>query len=442
MFFMVAASFFFVCGVSAAQHDIYAGFSVPSTYTFTDTVTYNVGNRSYGTAAYIDISWNWANYRNFYTNKGASISVAGVSVDGQLELMSVSASDPTIDCTLDGNRIRIYFNSDYNGSLSITLTYACNYTWYGGSMTGSPSPVDSLQDVTLKTNFTLNFGNMNFYNSASIGMGDLNAKLNQILDALGATSHPDYLGNDALFYFDNRYFNRLGVRTGSGVSFNDDGFIDLNNASSIYALYNVSGDRTGTYSFTPGEYIVSISYPASSVDSDIGISFSGVDLSLYELTELRRQASGGHTNVSILKLTVKSSFSASVIYFNLGIASSGILYGGISKMPIDMQAGSAINPDQSGIVDDVDNAGQQQQAQEEQLWTNINSYKGDLTFNLDDWSEAAGGLSYVSGIFMQIWNNSPTQVIVLSLMLGIAMLSIGRGAMAAVRVSRNRRDDD
>ena len=442
---MVTASFFFVCGVSAAQHDVYAGFSVPSTFTFTDTATFDVGNRSYGTAAYIDVTWSWADYRNFYNSKGASISVAGADFYGDIELISASASDPTIDCSLDGNRIRIYFNSDYKGKLNITLTYACNYTWYVGTITGSPAPADSLQDVTLRTNFTLNFGSMNFYNSNSIGMGDLNAKLNQILDALGQSSTPDFLGDYAYFYFDNRFFSHAYVPNGYS-SIDSDGFFrwSSSNGNATIGFYNeVSGnaDRIVSSFFSSGQYFF-ISSVKNNAYLDT-IEFEGVDQSYYSVQLYSTFQSNGY-NYTVTLVDVKQPFACNTIYFIYGNAniSDSVFYGAVVPADDDFIAGEAVNPDQSDLVEDVDNAGQQQQQQEDQLWSNINSYKGDLIFNLDDWSEAAGGLSYVSGIFMSIWNNSPTQIIVLSLMLGIAMLSIGRGAMAAVRVSRNRRDDD
>lgn len=440
MFIMVAASFFIVCGVSAAQHDIYAGFSVPSTFTFTDTVTYNVGNRSYGTAAYIDITWTWADYRNFYNSKGASISVAGADFYGDIELISVSASDPTIDCSLDGNRIRIYFNSNYNGNLNITLTYACNYTWYVGTITGSPAPANSLQDVTLRTNFTLNFGSMNYYDSQSIGMGDLNSKLNQILDALGNNSGAsDFLGPEALVYFDKRYFDRNSSKSGT-ASYNSDGISSISSASDVFFGANTgSSGALSTIFLTPRRYYFVYSVFGSNVTFDsLTIAYGD---NKFTVNDVIYTSTSGITLV-ILDVTVSELINTTGIRFNFTTETSGLFYGGIIPYSVDDSASAAINPDQSGLVSDVDNAGQQQQSQEEQLWTNINSYKGDLTFNLDDWSEAAGGLSYVSGIFMSIWNNSPTQIIVLSLMLGIAMLSIGRGAMAAVRVSRNRRDDD
>lgn len=445
MFFMVTASFFFVCGASAAQHDVYAGFSVPSTFTFTDTVTYNGVNRSYGSAAYIDVTWKWANYHNFYNNRGALISVASADYYGQIELMSVSASDPTIDCSLDGNRIRIYFNSSYNGNLSITLTYACNYTWYRGNITGSPPPADSLQDVTMQTSFTLTFGSMIHHDSTSIGMGDLDNKLNQILDSLGESSTPDFLGDYAYFYFDKRYFSNVYVPNGS-ASTDSDGFYrwSSSNGDATIGFYNqVDGtsDRFVSSFFSSGQYFF-ISSVKNNAHLD-SIEFEGIDPSYYSVQLYSTFQSNGY-NYTVTLVDVKQPFACNTIYFiygNVNISDS-VFYGAVVPADDDFIAGEAINPDQSGLVEDVDNAGQQQQQQEDKLWTNINSYKGDLTFNLDDWSEAAGGLSYVSSIFMTIWNNSPTQIIVLSLMLGIAMLSIGRGAMAAVRVSRNRRDDD
>lgn len=437
MFIMVTTSFFFVCGVSAAQHYVYAGFSVPSTFTFSDTVTYNVGNRSYGTAAYIDITWNWADYRNFYNSKGASISVAGADFYGDIELISVSASDPTIDCSLDGNRIRIYFNSDFNGNLNITLTYACNYTWYVGTINGSPAPADSLQDVTLRTNFTLTFGSMNFYNSNSIGMGDLDDKLDMILDALGESYSvgSDYLGSDALVYFRKDYFNDLWAN--QSILPNSDGLFVVPSVSGCSSL-TFTNNSISAFSISPGTYLVSFTCYFS--NQPTSISFLGFPLDKFvcyadwSLSNLYRVC--GIFTVDNFSTYREVSVSIKGATFN-----PGVFYGGVSRASDDTIASGAINPDQSGLVNDVDNAGQQQQQQEYQLWANINSYKGDLTFNLDDWSEAAGGLSYVSGIFMQIWNNSPTQIIILSLMLGIAMLSIGRGVQAAVRVSRHRDDN-
>lgn len=437
MFIMVAASFFIVCGVSAAQHDVYAGFSVPSTFTFTDTVTYDVGNRSYGTAAYIDITWSWANYHNFYNNKGASISVASADYYGQIELMSVSASDPTIDCSLDGNRIRIYFNSNYNGNLSITLTYACNYTWYRGNITGIPAPADSLQDVTMQTSFTLNFGSMIYYDSASIGMGDLDAKLNQILDVLGEgySTGSDYLGSDVLIYFRKDYFSDLWAN--QAVLPNSDGLFVIPSVSGCSSIA-FTNKSMAAFSISPGTYLVSFTCYFS--NQPTSISFLGYTLDKFECVE-DWQFKNLYRVVGIFTVDDFSTYREIIVSIEGATFNPGVFYGGVSRASDDAIASGAINPDQSGLVSDVDNAGQQQQAQEDQLWTNINSYKGDLTFNLDDWSEAAGGLSYVSGIFMQIWNNSPTQIIILSLMLGIAMLSIGRGVQAAVRVSRHRDDD-
>ncbi len=108
----------------------------------------------------------------------------------------------------------------------------------------------------------------------------------------------------------------------------------------------------------------------------------------------------------------------------------------------------ATNPDQAQATTDVDNAALDLESFEDGIFTDINTYKADLDFSLDSWVEASAGLDYVRKIFMVIWNNSPSQIIVLSLMLGLAMYLLGRGpafqraeAAAARRERRHRGGD-
>lgn len=91
-----------------------------------------------------------------------------------------------------------------------------------------------------------------------------------------------------------------------------------------------------------------------------------------------------------------------------------------------------LNGQISGGVADMD-------AFEQSIHANINDYKSQLDFGFGDLGEAAGGLNYIKNIFMMIWDNSPVQPIVLSLMLGLALLLLGRGARAAV-ASDTKRD--
>lgn len=423
MFILVTASFFFVCGVSAAdsayQTPLNAGETVsPTLTTGYYNVTLDPGERFY---------FNWSLAQNGGASNIAMDGIAPVSAGtnyafiwstvttdtstatattGHAEFVNVGSSSYTIDC-----------------SVSITFTLRNN-----NSSTATPRVLLSVSgNQVLSSSFVTN--------------NQLDSKLNQILNALGDSSgNSDFLGDNALVYFDSRYFNDTKAYNGAISVDSDTGLFNLTDCSGMYLE---TSDNTPAVFLDRGRYYAIFNQPSSA--SSYTFSFGGIadntsDNPEYKIDRAYTFTYGNKFVVVVFDVILP--FSTSSIFVGFGGSYSGLFYGGIVRASADDSASAAVNPDQSGLVDDVNNAGQQQQQQEDQLWTNINSYKGDLTFNLDDWSEAAGGLSYVSGIFMSIWNNSPTQIIILSLMLGIAMLSIGRGAMAAVRVSRNRRDDD
>lgn len=428
MFIMAAASFFIVCGVSAADTQynlpLNAGETVsPTLSSGYYNVTLEPGQRYYfnwsiaqnGGASNISMDGispvsSGSNYA-FILSQVTTDTSSATGTSGHAEFVNIGSSSFTIDC-----------------SVSITFTLRNN-----NNTTATPRVLLTVSSgQKLSSGFATN--------------NQLNNKLNQILESLGESSGaPNFLGDDAYLYFDNRYFSNAYVPYGS-ASPDANGFFRWSSSggdASIGFFNQVTGDggRIVSLFLSPGQYFFISSITNNAYVSSI--VFEGVDSTFYSITSYATFSSNGY-NYSVTMVTVDKPFACNTIYFNYGnvTISNAVFYGAVVPADDDFIAGEAVNPDQSGLVSDVDNAGQQQQAQEDQLWTNINSYKGDLTFNIDDWSEAAGGLSYVAGIFMMIWNNSPTQVIVLSLMLGIAMLSIGRGAMAAVRVSRNRRDDD
>ena len=440
MFILVTASFFFVCGVSATPFDGYYQYGTV-TSTVTDSVSYNDISVSAGTESYFDVSFTFGQV-TYYNSNMQQINVGSVTYSTTIGILDVSCSEPTIDISFDeSNRIHCFFQNDFSGDLQFSIKYYIRNTFTGGSPNNA-----TMQSITMRRTVTTHYGNMNHSFNGAPSLGVINNKLNQILESLGESSGtPDFLGDYAYLYFDNRYFSNAYVPNGS-ASPDDNGFFRWNSSggdASIGFYNQVTGDggRIVSLFLSPGQYFF-----ISSITNNAHVSsivFEGVDSSYYSIKPYATFNSTGY-NYTVTMVTVEHPFACNTIYFNYGnvTISNAVFYGAIVPADDDFIAGEAVNPDQSGLVEDVDNAGQQQQAQEDQLWTNINSYKGDLTFNLDDWSEAADGLSYVSGIFMSIWDNSPTQIIVLSLMLGIAMLSIGRGAMAAVRVSRNRRNDD
>ena len=103
---------------------------------------------------------------------------------------------------------------------------------------------------------------------------------------------------------------------------------------------------------------------------------------------------------------------------------------------------SGVNPGQSGVNDEVQQGIGQLDDFDSEIFQNVADYTSQLDFGLDDWGEAAAGITYIGSIFLMIWNNSPTQVIILSLMIGLCILLLGRGARVAGAVRRSHRDDD
>lgn len=103
---------------------------------------------------------------------------------------------------------------------------------------------------------------------------------------------------------------------------------------------------------------------------------------------------------------------------------------------------SGVNPGQSGVNDQVQEGIGQLDGFDSEIFQNVSDYTSQLDFGLDNWAEAAAGITYIGSIFLKIWNNSPTQVIILSLMIGLCILLLGRGARVAGAIRRSHRDDD
>lgn len=103
---------------------------------------------------------------------------------------------------------------------------------------------------------------------------------------------------------------------------------------------------------------------------------------------------------------------------------------------------SGVNPGQSGVNDEIQQGIGQLDGFDSQIFQNVADYTSQLNFGLGDWGEAAAGITYIGSIFLMIWNNSPIQVVMLSLMIGLCILLLGRGARVAGAIRRSHRDDD
>lgn len=97
----------------------------------------------------------------------------------------------------------------------------------------------------------------------------------------------------------------------------------------------------------------------------------------------------------------------------------------------------AVNPGQDEANQQLQDSVGQLEDFDNKIFTDVSDYTSQLDFGLGDWSEAAAGISYIGSIFMLIWDNSPTQVIVLSLMVGLCLLILGRGPRVAGEVRRH-----
>lgn len=97
----------------------------------------------------------------------------------------------------------------------------------------------------------------------------------------------------------------------------------------------------------------------------------------------------------------------------------------------------AVNSGQAGANQEIqDNVGQLEDF-DNQIFSDVTQHIGNLDFSLADWADAAAGITYIGSIFMLIWNNSPTQIIILSLMVGLCILLLGRGTRLAGEVRRS-----
>lgn len=97
----------------------------------------------------------------------------------------------------------------------------------------------------------------------------------------------------------------------------------------------------------------------------------------------------------------------------------------------------SVDPGQAAATDQLQSEIDKSEAFESQIFEDVNTYTKQLDFGLSDWGEAASGISYISSIFMMIWNGSPKQPIILSLMFGLCMLLLGRGARLSGEIRKS-----
>lgn len=425
-----------VFSFTAFAENCYTDYLGTSQTTYSNRVTYNV-NASAGDQWFFDVSVNSLGDQIYNGNSvNVTSTIYNRAFDFTYAITAVGCNYGAATCSVEGSRIWIFFDRDVSsGSVTITYEVTVTYSWTRGVVASGSSTV--LSDCIATRNFNVSHSSFKRNGSGFATEQSNSKKLDEVLEILRSDPSPEgFLGPDAILYFSSPYFDQC--YNGAFIQPNEEGYFQTNGSTQSGVSF-LRNNNTVDVTLQPGDYLFSYSLYAQSSPDPSNIKVHGIKLSDV-VVDQDWQYTNLYRIVGILHLD--SILSAREFVVDVGVLySSGVFYGGIVPLSSDFLAGSSINPDQDKMVSDVDDAGEQQSQQEDQMWHNINTYKGDISFNLDGWDDAAGGLSYITGVFMTVWNNSPTQPIVLSLMLGIAMLSIGRGVMAAVRVSRNRGGD-
>lgn len=433
LFCMVVIGALCVLPASAASYSLYCpyGTTVSSHQGYTTTF---ISDFKAGQKYYFDLAIN-APTTIFYNSSGASVYANAAHVYHNYCIRTDGASYDGADIALEGNnRIWVYFQQDMS---SVTLHYAVDYTlmWSPAAAGGT----GTYPGYVVRRDFTVSPGALTFSQNGP-SLQSFDNKLDTIIDTLQSlfSRNKGFNTDDALYCFDSFHYEGNTSDTYPGMIASVGSLVIFENTSSRYLntfvpagryalLVNI--DSAHSLPSSGWGFMFESNAPTPTVNDSLGVAatdfkFLGKYGSANRYKAVIDVPAGGLTFGDIwIALDSAGGYGCAYLY-----------------LIEDNSLASGINPDQSGKTDELNNIGGQQSGQEQQLWQNINTYKSNISFGLDGWDDAAAGLSYVTNVFMLIWNNSPTQAIVLSLMLGIAMLSIGRGVSAAVRVSHNRRD--
>lgn len=393
------------------------------------------GDFKAGEKYYFDLSYTTQNY--FYNSSGASVTANSIQVYPSVSYSANGTSYAGAILEYEGNgRFWLYFQQDMNGCTCNVLIHPV-LSWAPSSNGGA----GSWPGYTVRTTFNVRSSSLTKSISGP-SLASFNSKLDTILDKLSTLFDREkgFNTDDALYCFDSFHYDGQTSDTYPGMIASSGSLVIFSNTDSRYLntfipagryalLVNI--DSAHSLSSSSWGFMLESNAPIATVNDSLAVL--GTDFKLL----------GTFGNAKRYKAII--DVPAGGLTFGdawIGLDSAGGYGCAYLYLIEDNSLSSGINPDQSGKTDELNNIGGQHSSQENQLWQNINTYKSNISFGLDGWDDAAAGLSYVTSVFMLIWNNSPTQAIVLSLMLGIAMLSIGRGVSAAVRVSHNRRYKD
>lgn len=364
------------------------------------------------------------------------VNVAGGNLVSDLtwSVVSASANAANVDVKFSPSRVTLYAQNQITGSVVVTANIRVSFR-AGYDISKSPFSV-YLRDIG-------DAGNLGFTEA------DIYHSINDILAMLAIVSEPydssaitpiSYLSSADDFYI---YCSLSGVSVSDGVW-----SLSQSSTSSDFQWNGVvdwSKPYPGNAYFIAGQqYLVSLSWPGtvSNLDDLMFLWQGRVD------NPVVSTAGSGSSIRSVLSFVYTPSVNSLCTLIRFSGAQFALNPGEISwsVIPADADdvAGSAVPDEWEDTNQQLNDAASDLHAVDDTVFADINTYKGQLDFGLDSWSDAAAGLSYVGNIFLILWDNIPTQPIVLALMLGLASLLLGRGAALARRAGRGRGggDDD
>lgn len=264
------------------------------------------------------------------------------------------------------------------------------------------------------------------------------SRLDSIILLLGGSIEGNYPVSSVPVTSMDSFLTRAGFQVDSGWimgAWNDPYWVVDSSGSftDITWNYGWSGTLPNIPYLVPGVYY---HFSVSWMGSFSGLTDSGDErfLSLTSQVSQGRVYVDYYWSVSVptslyeISFDLSGSFSPGEFYFSIVRDDS---YG------IDKEISDAVHPGQDEVNQQLQDSVGQLEDFDNKIFTDVSDYTSQLDFGLGDWSEAAAGISYIGSIFMLIWDNSPTQVIVLSLMVGLCLLILGRGPRVAGEVRRH-----
>lgn len=280
------------------------------------------------------------------------------------------------------------------------------------------------------------------------------SRLDSILEAIGGVSPQIVL--DEPFVFSSRTFDTFlyysnGWLTGTFNSSNY--FVDSFSASSVKSMQWNSRpvtDGVAPVLMSGVPYFFELVFPGSysgdlsNISCTVGSTEVVAQNATISLSDTKgSESSVGYQCVLSFMFTPDKTLALDSFYFWLGgnlsftVVPGGYVRASVVRAPDSFVVNQAVNPGQDEVNQQFQDSVGQLEDFDNKIFTDVSDYTSQLDFGLGDWSEAAAGISYIGSIFMLIWDNSPTQVIVLSLMVGLCLLILGRGPRVAGEVRRH-----